>query len=131
MVWVFLRGLGYGALCGSGSGAAYIGVAMLVDAEPPRVLLGALFLGAIYGLLAGLVVGLAAALLLALVSPALRREREARVAAAGAAVAGAMWLLYLLPGRFWDADRFVVGFLLVCAVLGLGVGRVVVFGSRR
>jgi drug/metabolite transporter (DMT)-like permease len=114
-----------------GSGAAYIGVAMLVYGEPPRVLLGALVLGVVYGLLAGLVVGVAAALVLALVSPALRREREARVAGAGAAVAGAVWLLYLLPGRFWDADRFVVVFLLVCAVLGLGVGRVVVFGARR
>src|SRR4051794_3415808 len=112
------------------SAVGYVGVAILVSGEPLRVLIGALFLGLVVGLLAGLVVGFAAALLLALVSPALRRERDARVAGAGTAVVGALVLLYVLPGRFW-VDWFVAGFLLVCAGIGLGVGRVVVFGARR
>src|SRR5262245_10498695 len=114
------------------TGGAYIAIAVLVSGDPPRVFIGALFLGLVFGFLGGLVVGFAAALLLALVSPALRTERDARVAGAGTALVGAMALLYVLPGRFTGLEWRVTGwFLLVCAGIGVGVGRVVVFGAKR
>ena len=100
---VFGRGLVAGALCGAVPGVL---VATLL-AGP----WGALY-GLWFGGIAGLAVGVVAAAALVVLRPAIR------TAFAVVVITGPTWYVVLT-------------FALVCAAIGSGVGRWVVFGSKR
>jgi hypothetical protein len=117
---VFGRGLVAGALCGA----------------VPGVLVATLLAGpwgAIYGLwfggIAGLAVGVVAAAALVVLRPAIRTDDGARLAGLlAAALGGAAFAVVVITGPTWYV---VLTFALVCAAIGSGVGRWVVFGSKR
>ena len=130
MVMTFLRGWLAGGVSGVLAGVV-VGTAQFLVADPGvGALVAGVVLGGFAGAAVGICVGLVAAVVLALLSLAVRRVWQARLAGAVAAVVGSGALLWRL-GLGLGLDLAAVVFFVMCAAIGAGVGRIVVFGKTQ